>query len=86
MKCDVFLVMILGNLSFYIGVAFCFGSTTEFMVFPFAFEIGAAMVGFGDAATMNLCIRWVKLNPTMVKLNPTMKRSFKDLASQNVFS
>ena len=54
--------MLLGNISFYIGVAFCFGSTTEFMAFPFAFEIGTVMVGFGDAATINLCIRCDKLS------------------------
>ena len=54
--CNVFAIMLAGNLSFGIGSIFTFGSTTEFVDFPHEFLIGAALVGLGDAAILNLAI------------------------------
>ncbi|KAL5272126.1 hypothetical protein ACHWQZ_G000368 [Mnemiopsis leidyi] len=53
---NAFNVMIVGNLAFYIGCILAFGSTTNFLSFPAGFEIGAVLVGVGDAAVINLAI------------------------------
>ena len=49
-------VMLIGNIAFYVGAILAFGSTTEFLVFPASFEIGSVLVGFGDAAVINIAI------------------------------
>jgi len=56
-KVDVFLIMILGNIVFYVGCVSAFGSTTQFLNYPLAFEVGSVLIGLGDAAIVNLCIR-----------------------------
>ena len=53
---NVFNVMILGNIVFYVGCTLAFGSTTQFLQFPFDFETGSVLVGIGDAAVINLAI------------------------------
>ena len=50
------LVMIAGNVSFYIGVVLIYGSTTDFFVFRGSFEMGVLLAGIGDAGVTNLCI------------------------------
>ena len=49
-------VMLVGNIVFYAGAILSFGSTTEFLAFPASFEIGSVLVGFGDAAVINIAI------------------------------
>ena len=49
-------VMLIGNIALYVGAILAFGSTTEFLVFPASFEIGSILVGFGDAAVINIAI------------------------------
>ena len=49
-------VMLIGNIAFYVGAILAFGSTTEFLAFPASFEIGSALVGFGDAAVLNIAV------------------------------
>ena len=53
---QVFNIMIIGNILFYIGCILSFGSTTEFLRFPLEFEVGSMLVGLGDAAVINLAI------------------------------
>ena len=55
-KLDVFMTMLLGSVLLYVGLILVYGSTTEYLTFPFSFEIGAVFIGFGDAAVVNLCI------------------------------
>lgn len=51
---DIFKIMIFGNLSFYIGCLFAFGSTTTFLQFPLKFELGSLLMGMGDPCIVNL--------------------------------
>ena len=53
---SVFNLIILGNVLYYIGCIWAFGSTTKLLHFPYDFEIGSVLVGLGDAAVMNLAI------------------------------
>ena len=53
---NAFNIMIFGNTLFYIGCILAFGSTTNFLHFPSDFEVGSVLVGFGDAAIINLAI------------------------------
>ena len=53
---QVFNIIIIGNILFYIGCILSFGSTTEFLHFPLEFEVGSVLVGLGDAAVINLAI------------------------------
>ena len=53
---NVFNIMIFGNIIFYIGCILAFGSTAKFLHFPSQFEVGSVLVGFGDAAIINLAI------------------------------
>ena len=55
-KLNTFTVMILGSFVFYGGCILAYGSTTEFLKVPYGFEIGAVLVGLGDASICNLCI------------------------------
>ena len=55
-KLNTLTVMIFGNVCFYAGCILAYGSTTEFLNVPFGYEIGLVLAGFGDAATLNLCI------------------------------
>ena len=53
---NVFNVIMVGNVVYYVGCIITFGSTTEFLRIPAGFEAGAVMVGIGDAAVINLAI------------------------------
>ena len=53
---NIFNVIMVGNVVYYVGCIMTFGSTTEFLRIPASFEVGAVMVGIGDAAVINLAI------------------------------
>ena len=53
---NVFTLIIMGNVLYFIGCIWAFGSTTKLLHFPYDFEIGSVLVGLGDAAVMNLAI------------------------------
>ena len=55
-KLNTFTVMILGSFAFYGGCILAYGSTAEFLKVPYGFEIGAVLVGIGDASIVNLSI------------------------------
>ena len=48
--------MMISNVIFHMGAILSFGSTTEFLKFPFSFEIGCFLVGIGAAGVINLAI------------------------------
>ena len=55
-RCNPIVIMIFGNICFYMGAIFMYGSTTYYLMFPGCLEIGAVLVGIGDAAVINLCL------------------------------
>ena len=46
--------MLISNFLFHMGALLAFGSTTEFLKFPFSYEIGCFFVGIGSAGVINL--------------------------------
>ena len=55
-RINAIVIMIFGNMCFYVGAICMYGSTTSYLMFPGSLEIGAILVGFGDAAIINLCV------------------------------
>ena len=53
---NTIVIMIFGNLCFYMGAICMYGSTTSYLMFPGCLEIGVILVGIGDAAVINLCL------------------------------
>ena len=53
---NTIVIMIFENLCFYMGAICMYGSTTSYLMFPGCLEIGAILVGIGDAAVINLCL------------------------------
>ena len=50
------IVMLVGNVVFYVGAVMSYGSTTEFLAFTGSFELGSVLIGIGNAAVINIAV------------------------------